>query len=180
MAIGMACSGSPPPDPSPAPVIDTLPAAPPEPASQWPAILASAIRAADAGRYEDADRILLTHSLGHRGKAEGMESDFWRALLRADPANGASGTRDAMSLLDAYIAAGPGAPRYVEAVMTRRFVATLDSARAAAVTARSSSDARDRAREEEIRRLTEELEKTAAELDRIKRRLAPERKTPAR
>ncbi len=158
------------------PPVDTAPTPAPPPISLWPATLAEALRAFDAGRYEDADRILQRHSIRMAGNAEGAESDFWRALLRSDPDNTTLATRERIALFDNYLAAGSSAPRYVEAQILRRLLESLDSTRTAVTALRAVAEARDKARDDEVRRLSEDLDKTMAELERIRRRLTP--KTP--
>jgi hypothetical protein len=174
----MACvtKTQPPVKPEPKP-------APPPAVSPWFGVLASARRAADAGHFDDAERILATFAVEHPGTPEGAEADFWRALFRADPANTKTTLREQLSALDAYINGGPSQPRYTEAVILRRMVETVDSARAVIVAVRATADARDRAKNDEVKRLTEELEKAVAEMERIRRRLAPkpdEKKPPYR
>lgn len=156
---------------APAAVPQAPPPAPP-PISPWPGTLASAMRATERGKYGEADAILAKFALEHPGTAEGSEADFWRALFRLDPFNTAASPRDAMTALDSYINAGPATARYKEARLLRRLLESLDSARTQLKVARDAADTRDRARDEEIRKLGDELEKTMAELDRIRRRLA--------
>jgi hypothetical protein len=166
-----ACRQAPVPEPAPARLEVPDPA--PPPISLWPATLADALRAYEAGRYDDADRILRDHSVRMAGTAEGTESDFWRAMLKSDPGNPGPSTRERIALFDAYIATGPGAPRYAEAVIFRRLLEALDSNRTAVAALRATADTRDRARADEVRKLSEDLERTMAELDRIRRRLSP-------
>lgn len=170
--FGLACRGS-----TPAPVADPprveVPTPAPPPVSLWPATLAEAVRAFDAGRHEDADRILREHSTRMAGTAEGAESDFWRALFKADPANPGPSTRERMALFDAYLVAGATAPRYVEAQIFRRLLESLDSTRTAVIALRTLAETRDKARDDEVRRLSEDLDRTLAELERIRRRLTP-------
>lgn len=170
-ALGVGCRPSPPPVVAPPPV--ELPAPAPPPVSLWPATLSEATRAFEAGRHEEADRILREHSLRMEGTAEGAESDFWRALFRADPANPGPSTRERIALFDAYLAAGPSAPRYVEAQIFRRLLESLDSTRTAVIALRTLAENRDKTRDDEVRRLSEDLDRTMAELERIRRRLTP-------
>ncbi|MCC6319216.1 MAG: hypothetical protein IT361_16200 [Gemmatimonadaceae bacterium] len=141
--------------------------------SEWPTTLADALRAAEAGKFDVADQALLQYGLKHSGTREGTESDFWRAVLKADPLNVGPQARERMALFDAYLASGPTAPHYTEAMVFRRLLETVDSARAAVASLRQVTDARQRTREEEIRKLSDDLDRTMAELDRIKKRLAP-------
>jgi hypothetical protein len=52
-----------------------------------------------------------------------------------------------------------------------RLLTLSDSLRAAQASQRAATEARDRAREEELLKLRDDLQRTQAELDRIKRRL---------
>ena len=174
LATGVAAGCRPRPAPLPEPVRREVEPPPLAPVlSPWPGTLASALRAAESGRYDTADRALLDFSLKNARTPEGAESDFWRALLKLDPANANVTVREQLALLDGYLGNGPSAPRYAEALILRRVVEASDSTRALLATLRSSSEAREKARDEEIRRLNELYDRTAAELDRIKRRLAP-------
>ena len=154
------------------PVSEQEPAPAPPPISAWPGTLATAVRAAQQGRYADADSILAKYALAHAGSAEGIEADYWRALYRLDPFNTGASIREALAALDSYINAGPTAPRFEEARILRRLMESLDSSRTQLTAARADAQSRDRARDDEIRKLGDELEKTMAELDRIRRRLA--------
>jgi hypothetical protein len=171
LLLAAACRHSTPQMPATVPV--EAPTPNPPPISLWPATLSDALRAFNAGRNEEADRILRDHSARMAGTAEGAESDFWRAMLRADPANTVGSPRESIALFDAYIAAGPSAPRYAEAQIFRRLVEALDSTRAGVTALRSLAETRDKARDDEVRRLSEDLDKTMAELERIRRRLMP-------
>jgi hypothetical protein len=166
-ALVMSCTR-----PAAAPPVQQPPAPAPPPISAWPGTLATAVRAADQGKHDDADAILAKYALDHAGSADGAEADYWRALLRLDPFNTRASLRDALTALDAYLNAGPTAARYAEARILRRLLESLDSSRAQLVAARLAADTRDRTREEEIKKLGDELDKTMAELDRIRRRLA--------
>lgn len=159
--------------PAPEPTLIVAPAPDLREISLWPATLSDALRAFNGGRNEDADRILREHSARMAGTAEGAESDFWRAMLRADPGSAVGSPRERIALFDAYLAAGSSAPRHVEAQILRRLLETLDSTRTAVLTLRNLADSRDKARDDEVRRLSEDLDKTMAELERIRRRLTP-------
>ena len=158
--------------PAAAPALQQPPAPSPPPISAWPGTLATAMRAAHQGKHAEADAILAKYALDHASSAEGAEADYWRALLRIDPFNTGASMRDALTALDAYLNGGPALARYEEARILRRLVESLDSSRTQLVAARAAADSRDRTREEEIKKLGDELDKTMAELDRIRRRLA--------
>jgi hypothetical protein len=166
-----ACRQPAPPPAQPAPAPVEVP--PPASRVEWPGALATAIRAAEAGHYDEADRVLLEFGQRHAGTAEGADSDFWRALLRADPANPSPSTRERIAMLDAYLAGGSGSPRYLEALVLRRLLEGVDSTRSALTALRAQAEVRQRSREDEIRKLSEDLDRAMAELERIKKRLAP-------
>ncbi|MGH7695833.1 MAG: hypothetical protein ACRENH_12670 [Gemmatimonadaceae bacterium] len=130
------------------------------------------MRLADQQKFDEADAILAKFALEHPGSAEGAEADFWRALLRLDPFNTSASPREALAALDSYLNAGPAAARFQEARILRRLIESLDSSRAQLRVARAAADSLGRARDDEIRKLGDELDKTMAELDRIRRRLA--------
>jgi hypothetical protein len=156
------------------PSVTTAEPAPPVPivAPPWPATLDSVRTAIDERRYGDAERILAAFSATHSGSPDVAESEFWRALVLADPANTSATPSAALGALDTYLARGPESPHYVKALVIRRLITTGDSLRTAAVAAaRAAADARDRARDDEMQKLRDSLAATTAELDRIKRRL---------
>jgi acyl-CoA reductase-like NAD-dependent aldehyde dehydrogenase len=136
-------------------------------------VLASARRAAEGGHFQDADRILGEFAAQHPQSAEGAEANFWRALFRADPANTESTIREQLAAFDAYLTGGASRPRYTEAQVLRRMVEVIDSTRALIVAVRASADAREHAKADEVKRISDELEKAVTELERIKRRLTP-------
>jgi hypothetical protein len=154
---------------------------PVEELSPWPGILASAQRLADAGRFADADRQLAEFAISRPGSTEGAEADFWRALFKSDPLNSEVDVRDQLAAWDTYLHGGPSMPRYGEAQILRRMVEVIDSTRAYIVAVRATAQARERAKSDEVKRLSDELEKAVAELERIRRRLVPkpdEKKPP--
>ena len=170
-----ACTSAPmpvPPPPLPTPLPDISP---------WPGILVRAQRLAERGRYAEADQVLAEFAVNHPGSRDGAEADFWRALLKADPANEEVTVREQLAALDTYLAGGPEMPRYVEAQILRRLVEAVDSTRSLVVAVRAAANARVDAKNDEVKRLSDELEKTVAELERIRRRLIPrgdDRKPP--
>lgn len=171
VAAALLTACAPRPEPLPPPIVIPLPEVPP--VSPWPGVLLRAKSLADAGRYSEADRVLAEFAVSRPGSAEGAEADFWRALFRADPANSEATVRDQLAALDTYLNGGPSMPRRAEAMVLRRLVEAADSARSVITAVRAAALARERAKGDEVKRLSDELEKTLAELDRIRRRLAP-------
>jgi hypothetical protein len=162
------------------------PEAAPAPVRLWPASLAEAQRAVDSGRYGEADRTLDGFAQRFAGTPEGTEAVFWRALYKLDPSNKEATARDALVVLNAYLAAGPALPRYSEALVLKRSAELMESLSRAAIgpsapspTRPATEAPRERAKEEdalkEIQKLREELATTTAELERIKKRLAQQK-----
>ena len=152
--------------------------------AEWPRELALAQAAATRREFALADSVLRVFSARFPGTIESADATFWRALLRLDPTAPRDGERDplrdAAAGLDAYLAGGPIQPRFVEATTLRRLVSLFDSLRVSAGASRglpSATGLRDsiKTRDDEIARLTKQLEETTAELERIRRRLAPRR-----
>lgn len=139
--------------------------------SPWVGTLAAVRSAVDSGQYAVADSILTAFDRSEPDSPDASESAFWRAMLRADPHNPAFAPAEARSALEAYLASLNPKHR-TEASVMLRLVALSDSLRAAQAAHRAAADARDRAREEEMQKLRDDLQRTQAELDRIKRRLA--------
>jgi hypothetical protein len=156
-----------------------LPAAPiPVPSlpteAPWVGTLIAARAAADSGRFATADSILSAFEQAETSSPDVSESAFWRAMLRADPRNPAFSPTEARAALEAYLTT-PDAQRRTEATVMLRMLALSDSLRSALAAQKFASDARDRTRDEELQKLRDDLQRTQAELDRIKRRLGPPR-----
>ena len=169
LSLVAGCSRPRPPVEAPPPVT------PPEvvaPVNPWPAMLLGARRAVDRGDYDEGDRILSEFARTHPNTHEGAESDFYRALFKSDPLNVSVSLREQLDALDTYLSGGPTLPRHTEAMILRRLVEAVDSSRAQVVAVRAAHDARERAKDAQIQKLSDDLERTVAELERIKRRLA--------
>lgn len=136
-----------------------------------------------AGRYGVADRMLADFAGRRANTPEAAETALWRALFRLDPANLTAAPQDALMLLDSYLngpvtVAHPSAATALRRVAVRLDRPAITSTNAAGVSAvqadvKPESKADEKSRDEEIHRLKEELGKANAELERIKRRLAP-------
>ena len=142
--------------------------------TDWSTTLLQASQEAGSGKYAAADRLLLDFTTRYPASSEAVESMYWRALYKLDPGNPVSGARDAGVLLDGYLGSGNATHR-AEALTLRRVATALESrapAPAATAPARSEPPPNDKAKDEEIQRLKDELAKANAELERIRRRLA--------
>ena len=126
--------------------------------------------AVDSGQFSTADSILVAFERIERDSPDVAESAFWRAMLRADPRNPAFEPEGARRGIESYLA-GPNPQRRVAAGVMLRMLELSDSLRTSQAAQRSAAEARDRAQVEEIQKLRDDLQRTQAELDRIKRRL---------
>lgn len=149
----------------------------------WALARSDAARAVTAAQYAAADKLLANFAAQYQSTAEASEADYWRALYKADPANDSSSAHAAVVLLDAYLAAPLDSTHRAAALTLRRISIRLEQATAAAAlasatqsttpsTGLSTTRVDDKARDEELDRVKEELAKANAELERIKRRLA--------
>ena len=148
----------------------------PAPRDEWATSLVEASQEVSSGRYGAADRILSEYSTRNPSSPQSTETMYWRALYKLDPANPNASTSEASVMLDNYLAVGVGSHRS-EANALRRIAGLVQSQNAAsAVTASAqkpdAGKADEKAKDDELQRLRDELAKANAELDRIKRRLA--------
>lgn len=152
-------------------------------AREWLATLSTAKSEAQTGHYDSADRTLTDYAQRYAGSAEAREATYWRAVFTLDPANTAGSPRAAEEQLDVYLADTATTLHRSEALTLRRLAAALDSldrrGQAAATTSDSAraddaqkAQQRQEDMQKEIQRLKDQLDKTTAELDRIKKRLA--------
>lgn len=151
-------------------------------AQEWLSALATAKAAAHDGHYDDADRALYDYEQRYQGTAEAHEAIYWRAVFKLDPENRGGSARTATEQLDAYLADTTTTPHRTEAMVLRRLAAALDSLGKTRQAATDDSDAaradeaqKAQAREDELQKqiktLKDQLDKTTAELERIKKRL---------
>jgi hypothetical protein len=145
----------------------------PTAASEWPIVYAQAQAEARDTHPGIADRVLTDFAQRFPDTPESAEVSYWRAVFKLDPNNAAS-IRDAIALLDSYLANTPNGLHRAEALAMRRTASALET-RTAALAAQLATPVPkidERAHEEELTRLRDELGKANAELARIKRRLA--------
>lgn len=153
------------------------------PERDWPGTMAAAQKAVAGGRYADAEHELASFAQRHPGAPESRETLYWRALFFLDPANHNQDTNSAVKALDAYLLDGSSAPHRGEAQVLRRIALSLDSlSRSGLLIVSSPADtvmrpfpamiARVQELQKENQKLKDQLDKTNAELERIKKRLA--------
>jgi hypothetical protein len=146
----------------------------PTAASEWASVSALAQEEARDSRPAVADRLLTDFAQRFPDTPESAEVPYWRAVFKLDPSNAAS-NHEAIALLDSYLANAPNGPHRTEALAMRRTASALETrsaALAAAQLATPTPKFDEKAHEEELARLRDELGKANAELARIKRRLA--------
>ena len=145
----------------------------PVPATDFTATLSQASQDAGAGRYGVADKLLADYTVRFPASSDAVESMYWRAIYKLDPANQGASPRDASVLLDGYLAS-PSAPHRSEALTLKRIASVLETRAAmpAATVVKVEAAPTDKSKDEEVSRLKDELSRANAELDRIKRRLA--------
>jgi hypothetical protein len=145
----------------------------PTAAGEWPTAYVQAQSEARESRLGAADRVLTDFAQRFPDSPEAAEVPYWRAVYKLDP-NNATASREAIALLDSYLAAAPNGLHRTEALAMRRVAAALETRTAAlaAQLAAPAPKADEKAHEEELARLREELAAANAELARIKRRLA--------
>lgn len=141
---------------------------------EWPGAYLAAQAAADRGAYGDADKLLADFATAHPRTPEAAETGYWRAVYKLDPSNKDANTREAIAALDRYLATPDGTHRG-EATTLRHIAGQLLSLDRALN--QKPDEAAASTRDEEVRKLRDELQATKDELERIKRRLAAP-KTP--
>ena len=141
--------------------------------STWPTVYTQAMMDARESRLTAADRSLAEFAQRYPTSPEAAEVPYWRAVLKLDPSNPAI-MRESLAMLDAYLANTPTGVHRLEATTIRRLGVTLEARNAALAAIPPVAVVRpeDKAQEEEVLRLRDELAKANAELARIRRRLA--------
>lgn len=132
-------------------------------AASWATTLLAAQRDVDRGRHADADRTLREFAERAPASPEAVETMYWRAMIMLDPASRAGSTREALGLLERYLASDVPLTHRTEAAVLQRLATALAA----------SASSRAGASDADVKALKDELEQTKAELERIRKRLAP-------
>jgi TolA-binding protein len=153
----------------------------PPAADDWIGTITAAKNQVALGHFDDADKALYEFEQRYPSSPEAREATYWRALFKLDPANRGGSPRAATERLDEYLADTTASLHRAEAATLRRIAAELDSlAQRTPVVASNDSarlaDAQKAQQREddlqkEIKGLRDQLDKTNAELERIKKRL---------
>ncbi|HSJ63527.1 MAG TPA: hypothetical protein VK922_06410 [Gemmatimonadaceae bacterium] len=149
----------------------------------WQETLTASSVAAHQGRYGAADSLLGEFMSERWGTWESREAAYWRAVYLLDPENPRASPRDALPLLELYLADSTlvthtQAARELWARATRQDSLRLALLEASArpdtvvqAVPRASPTPLEEELQKEVTRLKEQLAQTTAELERIKRRL---------
>jgi hypothetical protein len=145
----------------------------PTAASEWPAAHTRAIAEANESKPAAADRTLAEFAQRFPGSPEAIEVPYWRAVVKLDP-NSSAAVRESMAILDSYLATAPTGTHRFEAGVFRRLALAIEQRNAAIAAIPPTPVVRqdDKAREEELQRLRDDLAAANAELARIRRRVA--------
>ena len=151
--------------------------------SAWTVTLDSAQRLAADSQFASADTLLATFGQSSQGSFGAQEAVFWRGVFLLEPANKSGSMHDAATAFDSYLANPGQLPHRPEAIVLRRTAHLIDSltqsrsmdsvpAMNLVVSDSSRSSAREQEMAKTVKLLQDSLNKTNAELDRIKKRLS--------
>ena len=151
--------------------------------SAWTATLDSAQRLAADSQFASADTLLAMFAQGAPGSVGAQETVFWRGVFLLEPANKSASVHDAATAFENYLAGAGPLPHRSEAIVLRRTAHQIDSLTQSrsmdsvpAMNLVVSDSSRTSAREQEmaktVKLLQDSLNKTNAELERIKKRLS--------
>jgi len=145
----------------------------PTAATEWQSVHSHAMTEARASRAAAAEKALADFAQRHPGSPEAAEVPYWRAVLKLDPANPAA-IRESMAMLEAYLANAPSGMHRAEAETLHRLGLALEQRNAALAAIPPAVIPRpdDKARDEELQKLRDELAAANAELDRVRRRVS--------
>jgi hypothetical protein len=149
----------------------------------WNATLDSAQRLASDAQYDAADTLLAAFARSVPGTAEANEALFWHGVFLLAPANPSGSMRAAAEAFDSYLASTATEHR-AEAMALQRTTRAIDSlSRSRSLDSlpavhlvvsddSSKSSAREQEMAKTVKQLQDSLNKTTAELERIKKRLS--------
>jgi hypothetical protein len=151
---------------------------------EWSEAIEHAQQLAANARYASADSVLDDYAQTHPGSSGAREVPFWHGVFALEPANSEASVQAAREAFDAYLADSGTITHRAEAGALNRAARVIDSlskARAAdsipSVHLTVADDSlRATAREldalKKVKALQDSLDKTTAELERIKKRLS--------
>ena len=149
----------------------------------WLATFDSAQRLAADSQYATADSLVVAFASGTPGTPEANEATFWHGIFLLAPQHTDSSVHGAAQAFDEYLQSGATEHR-TEAIALRRTAHVIDSLTRSRsldslpavhlVVADDStkSSAREQEMSKTVKQLQDSLNKTTAELERIKKRLS--------
>jgi hypothetical protein len=151
--------------------------------SAWTSTLDSAQRLAADSQFAGADTLLAQFALSTQGSVGAQEAMFWRGVFLLEPANKSGSVHDAATAFESYLAGAGPLPHRSEAIVLRRTSHLIDSLTQSrsmdsvpsmnlVVSDSSRSSAREQDLAKTVKVLQDSLNKTTAELERIKKRLS--------
>lgn len=150
----------------------------------WQRTLDSAQHLAAAAQYGSADSLLALFARNEPGSSGAREAIFWHGVFLLEPANTSARLHDAVAAFSGYLSQGGALPHRTEALVLKRATLVMDSlsqlrsmdsvpAMHLVVSDDSSkSTAREQDMAKAVKLLQDSLNKTTAELERIKKRLS--------
>lgn len=151
--------------------------------SEWLETLTAANVAAHQHRYAEADSLLAEFMSERWDSWQAREAAYWRAVYLLDPENPQASSREALPLLELYLADSSVVTHTQAARALWALARRQDSLRLALIEASAPPDTvvqtapipsptpKEEELAREVTRLKEQLEQTTAELERIKKRL---------
>lgn len=151
---------------------------------EWASTLQAAQQLAANAQFGAADSVLADYAQRQPGTTGAREATFWRGVFALEPANSTGSVHSARTAFDSYLADSGTLSHRAEASALGRATRVIDSLAQARATDSvpavhlvvADDTLRSGAHELELlknmKRLQDSLDKTTAELDRIKKRLS--------
>jgi len=157
--------------------------APAPDSSGWSAIFDSAQRLAADYQYTAADSLLVALAHGAPGTPEANEATFWHGVFLLAPANKGGNVHDAAKAFDDYLGTSATAHRdeafalqrtthVIDSLTKARSIDSVPAVHIVVSDDSSKSSAREQELAKTVKQLQDSLNKTTAELERIKKRLS--------
>jgi hypothetical protein len=160
---------------SAAPVIPAVvppPAIPaPSVSSQWMSMQSTVLALVTENRASAADSSLSQFARENARTPEGDRARWWRTLMRAEARMTGGDATVAIAHLDTLLADSIAIEVRAEAVLLRRTVIAVDSARRAEVRKRVQATQLSTDRQDELKVARDSMAKLTAEVERLRRRL---------
>jgi hypothetical protein len=151
--------------------------------SAWGVTFDSAQRLVADSQYAAADSLLLAFSQDSPGSVEANEATFWRGVFLLSPGNAIGSVHEAASAFEEYVRSGAmphrdeasalqRTTRVIDSLTTSRSLDSLPPVHIVVSDDSTKSSAREQEMAKTVKQLQDSLNKTTAELERIKKRLS--------